>query len=127
MNAGQGHDRLAALILDLPGQIEGAPIGFRPGGALGFDLDLGVERVARTHRLEPAQLVEAGRTDRGVLSIEPINSRRLRKNVRRSSKASRPAMAPKTQQARRPATRSQSLASLSSSNRLRGVSLSSQF
>src|SRR5437867_13393257 len=54
-----GHDHLAPLIPHLHHRADDPPVRFAArGGRLGHG-ETGGERVARAHRLEPAQLVDA--------------------------------------------------------------------
>src|SRR5215470_17457151 len=57
----EGDHVLVALVPDPVPHPQHAAVGLGGGGLLVDHLELAVERVAGPHRLEPAQLVEAGR------------------------------------------------------------------
>src|SRR6185437_1862492 len=65
MHGEEGQDILALLVLDAISDARDAAIGLRARRLLVDHLELGVERVTGTHRLHPAQLIEAGRAHAG--------------------------------------------------------------
>src|SRR5476649_1980181 len=59
-----GHDQLASLVGRMPMLVDDAQCRLALGRDLGGALDPGSQRVARTHGLQPADLVDAGRAQR---------------------------------------------------------------
>src|SRR5579883_13489 len=61
MHRQKGEDILALLIPDAVGDAQDAAVGLRARRLLLDHFELGVQRVAGTHRAQPAQFIEPGR------------------------------------------------------------------